>query len=627
MVAPILSEEDAVTADPAAALRGVPTTERGPGTAPAPRPRHDYPCSVLVTADGTISELSDPAGARLLREAPVLSGYARNLIITGRPAAQFWWRSPQTGWLSVAIAVIHGDPASAEVSLARSVPPYDLTSRELDVLTLIAGGLSNQEIARRLFTSPKTVSTHVEHLLHKLGTPTRAGAAAIAAEQGVVRLPVPGGGRGLGSLTVGLLDQPSVGPSGRAGPWPSGGPLRQKRPFLLGSAFPLHGPAQADGLEMRSGAALAVAEINAHGGIAGRPIKQIVVDTDIFSAQGVESAFQQLATADVDAITGGYVFAEEAARDAASAYGAPYLHATTSERQVERIRDDPGLYGRIFHVCPSEVHYGSGFIRFLDHLTESGQWRPSSRRLLFIECAVPSGQMANDATAAAADQSGWLIDQVEVVPAVGANWPAVMRVIHQRDPAAIMITQFLPGELADFQRTFVTDPTDSLIYAVYSPSIPQFLECAGPTAEGLVWSTVSGTYGDLIGTSFAERYQTTYGRVPGRSHAGIAYDEVHLLAQAWAAVGNPRSFAAVAAQLRRIAHRGVNGTYVFGHAGQCGLAYPDVTPDPSVGQAHLVLQIQHGRHRTLAPAPYAVTQFVRPPWMSRAAVPFAAGAI
>jgi branched-chain amino acid transport system substrate-binding protein len=68
-----------------------------------------------------------------------------------------------------------------------------------------------------------------------------------------------------------------------------------------------------------------------------------------------------------------------------------------------------------------------------------------------------------------------------------------------------------------------------------------------------------------------------------------------------------------------VAHRGVNGTYVFDHAGQCGLAYPDVTPDPSIGQAHLVLQIQHGRHRTLAPAPYAVSQFVRPPWMSRAA--------
>jgi branched-chain amino acid transport system substrate-binding protein len=396
-------------------------------------------------------------------------------------------------------------------------------------------------------------------------------------------------------------------------------PARQKRPFLLGSAFPLHGPAQSDGQEMRSGSALAIAEINAHGGIAGRPIKQIVVDTDIFSADGVEAAFRQLAAAEVDAITGGYVFAEEVARDAASAYGAPFLHAATSERQVERVRDAPELFGRIFQVCPSEMHYGSGFVRFLDNLAESGRWRATSRRLLFIECAVPGGQMANASTIAAAERSGWLIDHIETVPAVAADWRQVMRVIYRRDPAAIMITQFLPTELADFQRAFVAHPTDALLYAVYSPSIPQFLDNAGTTAEGLIWSTVSGTYSDQIGARFAERYRAAYGRPPGRSHAGIAYDEVHLLAQAWATTGNPRSFAAVAAQLRRTAHRGVNGTYVFDHAGQCGLAYPDVTPDPSVGQAHLVLQIQNGRHRTLEPAPYAVSHFHRPPWLSKAA--------
>jgi branched-chain amino acid transport system substrate-binding protein len=392
----------------------------------------------------------------------------------------------------------------------------------------------------------------------------------------------------------------------------------RKRPFLLGSAFPLNGPAHSDGIEMRNGSALAIAEINARGGIAGRPINQIVVDANIFSAAGVEFAFEKLAAADVDAITGGYVFDEEVARDLASAYGAPYLHATTSERQVERIRDAPDLYGRIFHVCPSEVHYGRGFIRFLDNLADSGRWRPTSRRLLFIESAVPSGQMATAATIDSAERSGWLIDHIEVIPAVGADWQQVLQAVHGRDPAAIMITQFLPNELADFQRSFVADPTNALIYAVYSPSIPQFLDNAGPTAEGLIWSTVSGTYGDHMGKAFAERYRAAYGRQPGRSHAGIAYDEVQLLAQAWAAVGNPRSFAAVAAQLRRTAYRGVNGTYVFDHAGQCGLAYPDVTPDPSVGQAHLVLQIQDGRHRTLAPAPYAASQFVRPPWLSPA---------
>lgn len=580
-----------------------------------------YAWCALVLADGAIEEVSGRAAAVLLGYAPEVVGYARALIASGRSGAAFWWRAP-AGWWSVALEIADesaGGAGAAQVSFFAAEPPYRLTARELDVLTLMAGGLSNTEIARRLFTSPKTVSTHVEHVLKKLGTATRAGAAAVALEQGLVRLPIPGGG--LESLTIGLLDRaqraPASAPASRA-VVPPANSARRKRPFLLGSAFPLGGPAEADGLEMRNGSALAIAEINAHGGIAGRPIVQLVVDTDIFSPAGVESAFEQLAAADVDAITGGYVFDEETARDAASAYGAPYLHATTSERQVERIRDAPDLYGRIFHVCPSEVHYGSGFIRFLDNLIRSGRWHPASRRLLFIETAVPSGQMANTATIDSAERSGWLIDHIEVVPAIGCDWPRVVETIHRRDPAAIMITQFLPSELADFQQTFVRNPTDSLLYAIYSPSIPLFMDRAGRSAEGLIWSTVSGTYGDQIGAAFAERYLAAYGRMPGRSHAGIAYDEVRLIAQAWASVGNPRSFAAVAAELRRVAHRGVNGSYVFDHAGQCGLAYPDVTLDPSVGQAHLVLQIQRGRHRTLEPAPYAVSQFIRPPWLSRA---------
>ena len=240
------------------------------------------------------------------------------------------------------------------------------------MLTLIAGGLSNTEIGRRLYMSPKTVSTHVEHLLKKLGTTTRAGAAAVAAEQGLFRLPVPGEAWAKSVFLARLLDQAkresptrsaSFGLASAAAP-PRSLLASRKRPFLLGSAFPLDGPAAADGLEMRNGSALAIAEINAHGGIAGRPIAQLVVDTDIFSPAGVESAFEQLSAADVDAITGGYVFDEETARDAASEYGAPYLHATTSEREVERIREAPELYGRIFHVCRRgalrvRVHPGS----------------------------------------------------------------------------------------------------------------------------------------------------------------------------------------------------------------------------------------------------------------------------
>ena len=51
-----------------------------------------------------------------------------------------------------------------------------LTNRELDVLQLVAEGLTNRQIARALFISPATVRTHLEHVYEKLGVRTRTAA-------------------------------------------------------------------------------------------------------------------------------------------------------------------------------------------------------------------------------------------------------------------------------------------------------------------------------------------------------------------------------------------------------------------------------------------------------------------
>lgn len=81
--------------------------------------------------------------------------------------------------------------AARLVTHVRRPPREALSAREVEVLTLVARGLTNAEIGRRLFISEATVKTHLLRLFGKLGVGDRTAAVTTAIERG--DLPPPGG--------------------------------------------------------------------------------------------------------------------------------------------------------------------------------------------------------------------------------------------------------------------------------------------------------------------------------------------------------------------------------------------------------------------------------------------------
>lgn len=65
-------------------------------------------------------------------------------------------------------------------------PLPKLTSREIDVLRLLAVGSTNKEIARKLFVSEATVKSHLVHIFSKLGVDSRSRAVHVAGETGLI---------------------------------------------------------------------------------------------------------------------------------------------------------------------------------------------------------------------------------------------------------------------------------------------------------------------------------------------------------------------------------------------------------------------------------------------------------
>ena len=91
----------------------------------------------------------------------------------------------------VATVTSEGPPGPAPDQAGRAgPPPAGLTSREAEVLTLLASGLSNAEIAQRLFLSNATVKTHINRIFAKTGARDRAQAVRYAYQHGLA-MPAP----------------------------------------------------------------------------------------------------------------------------------------------------------------------------------------------------------------------------------------------------------------------------------------------------------------------------------------------------------------------------------------------------------------------------------------------------
>jgi branched-chain amino acid transport system substrate-binding protein len=531
--------------------------------------------------------------------------------------------------------------------------PYRLSRRELDVLSLMVAGLTNSEIARRLVLSTRTVSTHVDRVLRKVGAPGRTAAAVRALDEGLVGVPIAGGadsfellrlGRAVAAAGVGPGAAAGVGPvdgavgsgavgSGAVGSGAAGVPAAvpprrgagarrriRRRPLVIGAALPLTGGASGDGTEMVRGAQLAIEELNGAGGVHGRMLALRSVDVDINSAAAVRSGLARLVDSEVDVLTSGYLAHQDVAHEFAAESGLPYLHAATMGAMEARVAGDPGRYGRIFQVCPSDVHYAPRFVDFVGDLRLHRSWHPPSKTLMVVQQAAwRLIDFGIEQAAAHAQAAGWELSVLSVDAGAGrAGWAEAAARVAGAEPAAVMLGSYFVEDQVEFVRRFRQAPSRTLLYSIYAPSVPEFRGNLGGWSDGVLWATTTGTYADQLGLAFADRYAQRFGEPPGRSHAGIAYDRVRLIAQAWARTEDFRNFASVANALRSTPHRGVNGSYFFESPGQTALSYSDSSTDPSLAQAHLVYQIQHGRQVIVSPMPYSNGSFRLPSWLAGA---------
>ncbi|MCW5626432.1 MAG: ABC transporter substrate-binding protein [Burkholderiales bacterium] len=389
------------------------------------------------------------------------------------------------------------------------------------------------------------------------------------------------------------------------------------KPIVIGLPLVRSGPAGvADHQDHWNGAKMAVEEINAAGGVLGRPLELKVVDTDILTPEGTQAGLRKLAELKVQAISSPFVLIPQPAVEALGGYKAPYLHGNTSELSMEMVRKNPQKYWNVFQMDPPEIYYGLAFPTFLETLSASGAWKPINNKVHIIQEQIAYTQTISKATQQALKKSKFELAKVTDIQFPVQDWGPVVQDIKKTGAGVVMVDHWVAAEFASFCQTFLANPSKgALVYLQYGPSQPEFLQLAGKAAEGFIWSTVLGVYADAKGKEFRAKYKKKYPGVMGLAYTGMGYDSIYRLAEAWNKVGDPDKFKEVCDHLRKTPFRGVNGVSDNNNDGQTAVHYPIQTQDLNKGMAQLYLQVQNGEHRIIGPEALKESDFRKPSWM------------
>ncbi|MFS2279476.1 ABC transporter substrate-binding protein [Microbacterium sp. OR21] len=547
-----------------------------------------------------------------------LIAYSRAFLLMNRRALQFYFVKGSR-WQSVSLERTRVGARGAEravVSISAAEFPSGITKREIQIITLIAAGLGNQQIADRFGTSPRTVSTQVERIMRKLGIRNRAGLAAIAVDGSLIALPIQGSVQDL--VAVGAIAIEALAESLDHGTDPIvvGVPAQSSatRPIRIGTIAGLQGYSLGDAVEHLCGVDLAVQTINAAGGVLGRQLQSVTASADLSDAHTVRKAMGQLVDAGVDAIACSYVSAENRfLLDMAADFGRPFLHLDTYQKHAQLVTDDPFRYGIVFQTCPSEHTYSLAFTRFLRDLSAERAMERVDRVLGVVEMDVPSATVADEGVLAAAEAHGWDARLRRRVPVESVDWQQEVAGIIAAGISLLLVSHFSLDEVIALQRELVRTGYTGLTYHVYTASQPGFLQELGAHADGVIWSSSTTLTESAMSQRFRRDYALRYGTEPGPAQASAAFDQVQLLAWSWRQAGelDPEEAAKV---LRSTMYRGLNGTYFFGGHTQTPLSYPEETNDPTLGLPLLTSQIHAGRSVVLSPDLFGSMKNCRLPW-------------
>jgi len=289
-----------------------------------------------------------------------------------------------------------------------------------------------------------------------------------------------------------------------------------EEPILVGSPLPLTGPYASDGEQMKMALEMAVAEKNEAGGLLGRPLELKLGDVGGLEAEKIKAVGERLIGAGVNVVVTGY---DDGGVDTKvfGQYDVPYLHGNAMTLCTQPVAENPEKYWNVFQYTQNDTYYGVDAARNLFLIPAEIGWEPPNKNVAIIKVDYAYNVMPADEFARRVEKMGYKVVFNETTQFGVAEWGPVLSRLESSRPAFVTFWNLDPTDAArfmiQFAERFGNGGLDALVYMQYTPSIPEFLELAGDSANGLVWAASATQFGDKF-QDYRKRWVDRFGKEP-----------------------------------------------------------------------------------------------------------------
>lgn len=377
------------------------------------------------------------------------------------------------------------------------------------------------------------------------------------------------------------------------------------KPIKIGAPLPLTGAYAADGEHMLMGLELAVDDLNAQGGLLGRPVQLVKYDIEDLLAETVTASAEYLVKKEnVDVVIEGYGGWGPDFIAYGGKYDVPFFHGSGSVNAAKMVAGNPQEYWNMFQYFSVEANYGIRAYEGLSFFQK--EYRYPNKKIAIIHGDLEWDLLYTEAVADFAKKDGWEVVVNETVPYGTTDWGPILLKIRETKPAAICCSILSVSDIASFVLQFMENPTPSLLDISYMVVFTEVQDAVGDKLNGVMGYVTSYVLPGKENEEWKKRFKDKFKIDVPLTTPPSTYDAAMAWVKAVKAVGDTRKYKEICDYIRKNPYSGLLGTYNFNNPEQT------VRPGPAFSIAYA--QYQGGGKLAF----FGGDSFFLPPWIKPA---------